>query len=503
MRKAGWDAAFSLPPARAGEAASLVARIAQAVVAEVRRGRLRPGDPLPGSRTLATQLGVHRNTVLAAYAELGAEGWVVSTPARATVVSPALPETRPRGPAREAAPAEVGFALLPRVPGFAPPGARAEVPGLLSLAGASPDTRLWPAALLARAYRRALARAAQLLRYRDPAGHPRLRAALAAMLSATRGLAAQADHVLVTRGSQMGLWLALRALLAPGQRVAVESPGYPPLWHTLETLGAEVVPIPVDAGGMRIDALQAAGPLRAVVLTPHHQYPTTVTLSAPRRLALLEHARRARLAIIEDDYDHEFHHDGRPVLPLASADQGGVVIYVGTLSKVLAPGLRVGYVVAPPALIERLGALRSLVDVQGDQVMEAALAELLEDDVVQRHVRRARRIYRARRDFVVAALARALPELEVPLPSGGLALWTRAPGVDSEAWLERARARGVAFQPGPHFGHGRAGGRALAALRERARLGFAALDERELAEAVRRLAAAWPRRGGHRATLRA
>jgi len=490
MRRHGWDATFALK----GGGGPLAVRIARAVVDEIRRGRLLPGDPLPGTRSLAAQLGVHRNTVIAAYGELASEGWVTTDRARATLVSRALPsEPRPHGSVRVAMPHQVGFALPPALVGFAA-GTRGASPGapprgVLSLAGAVPDTRLWPAALLARAYRRALARGAELLRYRDPAGHPRLRAALAAMLSATRGLAAGPDDLLVTRGSQMALYLVARALVAPGDRVAVEVPGYPPAWHALRAVGAEVVPIAVDAGGMRVDQLAHAGPLRVVVVTPHHQYPTTVTLIAARRLELLAWARRHRVAVLEDDYDHEFHHDGRPVLPLASADDAGVVVYIGTLSKVLAPGLRIGYVVAPGPLIERLAALRSLVDVQGDHVVEAALAELLEDDEVQRHVRRSRRIYRARRDALVAALHRELPALEVPVPAGGLALWVRARGVSSSAWLERARACGTDFQPGRRFAFA-----GQAAASEHARLGFAALAERELAEAAKRLAAAWPRR---------
>ena len=180
---------------------------------------------------------------------------------------------------------------------------------------------------------------------------------------------------------------------------------------------------------------------RAFYLTPHHQYPTLATLSAPRRLALLELARRHRFALIEDDYDHEFHYEGRPVLPLASADAGGVVIYVGTLSKIFAPGLRAGWVVAPRPVIDALARLRVQVDQQGDLPVEAALAELLEDGVLQRHARKARRIYQARRDFLVEALTRQLPEvLSFRVPTGGLALWTRARGVKVDAWCARAAA---------------------------------------------------------------
>jgi GntR family transcriptional regulator/MocR family aminotransferase len=212
-----------------------------------------------------------------------------------------------------------------------------------------------------------------------------------------------------------------------------------------------------------------------------------VTLSASRRLRLLELARSHRFAIIEEDYDHEFHYDGRPVLPLASADRWGVVAYVGTFSKVLAPGLRTGYVVAPRPLLASVIAHRLHPDVQGDRVLEYALAELIEEGEIQRLIRRVRREYEARRDALVGALRRSLGDsLSFSVPAGGIALWVRAAdGVDIEAWAERARARGAVIVTAAHF--------ALDGQpRPWARLGFASLDRRELEEGVRRLAAALP-----------
>jgi GntR family transcriptional regulator/MocR family aminotransferase len=222
-----------------------------------------------------------------------------------------------------------------------------------------------------------------------------------------------------------------------------------------------------------------------VVLTPHHQYPTTAVLSPGRRLALLDLARRERIAVVEDDYDHEFHYDGRPVLPLASADRAGVVVYVGSLSKILAPGLRIGYVVAPRPLVDALAALRAHVDRQGDQVVEDAVAELLEDGEVQRHARRARAAYAERRGVLADALGRALGEVvSFALPPGGTALWARVDArVDVERWLERARRAGVDFQTGRSFTFD---GRS----RPFARFGFACLEPEELRRAVARLKAA-------------
>jgi GntR family transcriptional regulator/MocR family aminotransferase len=209
----------------------------------------------------------------------------------------------------------------------------------------------------------------------------------------------------------------------------VESIGYRPAWLAFARAGARVLPVPVDDRGMDIEALSRLArreSLRAVYVTPDHPYPTTVTLGRGRRMALLDLARRERFAIIEDDYDHELHYEGRPVLPLASADRHGSVVYIGTLSKVLAPGLRLGYVVAPPPVVDCLARDRFVVDRHGDRVMERTAAELLEEGVAARHIRRMRRTYALRRDLLVQELQRGLPDrIDVRRPSGGLALWAR------------------------------------------------------------------------------
>ena len=329
---------------------------------------------------------------------------------------------------------------------------------------------------------------ARLLAYGDPEGHPALRAALASMLANTRGLAVKADDVLVTRGSQLALTLTARALLRPGDVVAVEQFGYRPAWEAFRVAGATVVPVPIDRNGIDVDALKEIAQrtaLRAVYVTPHHQYPTTVTLKAARRLALLAFAQAERIAIVEDDYDHEFHYDGRPVLPLASADRAGVVIYIGTLSKILAPGLCLGYVVAPPAILRGASAIRSLLDIQGDLATEAAVAELIEDGELQRHVARVRRVYANRREILAGSLRRTLgAEVDFTVASGGMALWVHLRmHVDVEAWARRSVERGGSWYTGRRYAFD---GRPA----PYARFSFAWLNERELPEAVRRMAAA-------------
>lgn len=480
---ASWDFAFTLD--RTADV-SLVRQIAGALMAEIQRGRLRPGDRLPGSRSLARTLNVHRQTVVSALGELIAEGWLVTRAGSGTFVADALPEMRTRRPRAASTRFAIGLhdAPDPELPRRVPAGT-------IFMSGTRPDVRLLPADLIGRAYRRAQRLlGTSLLSYNHPVGHLRLRRELAVMLSSTRSLAVDADSILVTRGSQMGLTLAALALIRPGDAVAVEHPGYRPAWEAFRMAGAEIVAVPVDAGGLDIDALQrllGRRKIRATYVTPHHQMPTTATLTGPRRLALLQLAAQHKFAVIEDDYDHEFHYSGRPVPPIASLDKDGVVVYVGTFSKVLAPGLRVGFVVASPDLIQHMAAYRSIIDLQGDTALECAIAELLERGLIQRHVRRMREIYRHRLQTLASALRNQLGDfLSFRDPAGGTAIWVEANDAQTlTRWAAAAAERGVAFDQGNAF---TLFGRAISG----ARLGFAALTDAEIRQAVMRLADARP-----------
>ena len=339
--------------------------------------------------------------------------------------------------------------------------------------------------MMARAYRRALRgrTANTALAYGDPAGSPRLRVAIAALLRETRSLPCGPEHVLITRGSQMALDLAARALLHPGDLAAVEHLGYQPAWRALEAAGARLVGAPLDDQGVIVDELPAN--IRALYVTPHHQYPTTVLLTPGRRIALLERAHRDRFALLEDDYDHEFHFDGRPVAPLASADPHGNVIYIGSLSKTLAPGLRLGFVVAPEPVIAAFAQLRTYIDRQGDQILETAVAELVEDGEIQRHTNKLRRAYAARRERFATLLRTHLGgALEFALPPGGITIWARvAEDIHLDRWLARACTRGVKV----------VAARSVALdhkPRPFIRLAFAQYTEAELGEAIRILGGA-------------
>jgi GntR family transcriptional regulator/MocR family aminotransferase len=289
------------------------------------------------------------------------------------------------------------------------------------------------------------------------------------------------------------------AMLRPRDAVVVEELGYPPAWQALRASGARLIPCRIDSSGLDTDRLERIceqqrrkqRPIRAVYLTPHHQYPTTVSLSPGRRMMLSKLAAEFGFVVIEDDYDHEFHYDGQPTLPLASAFAENSIAYIGTFSKVLAPGFRLGFLVAPTPVLERAITQRFYIDRQGDAATEAALAELLEDGEIARHIRKTRWIYQERRDRCVASLRETFDDrLQFDVPTGGMALWIRAKGVpNATAWLEQARKLGVDFQLGKPFS-------ARPISDDYARLGFAVATPEEMERAVAHLWIAWQRAGG-------
>jgi GntR family transcriptional regulator / MocR family aminotransferase len=472
-----WRFDFDFDVADDGVSAPRHQQLARALVREIQRGRLDPGARLPGSRVLATSLGLNRKVVVAALDELVGQGWLEVMKARGTRVALTLPEM----PVADVRPAR----------------AKRDAPSVstaarFNLNDGVPDARLAPLDVIARAQRRALKTLGRGgLGYGDPAGDHVLRAVLATFVNQARGLACTSDQVLITRGSQMALSLVGLTLFCPGDVVAVETPGYVPAWKAFEFAGASISHIPVDKEGLVVDVLESRlktlkGRLKAVYVTPHHQYPTTVAMSPERRMHLRALAAKHALSIIEDDYDYEYHFDGTPLLPLSAAsDAGRGMIYVGSFSKLIAPAVRVGYIIAESSFVRRACAVREVLDRQGDVVLERAVAELIEDGELQRHARRARRIYRERRDSMVTLLGddpRTKAVVDVRPPAGGLALWVRVRGgVRVEEWARAAAARGLRFTPG-------------SAHVERAevqafRAGFAAFSTEELARVVELLGA--------------
>ncbi|MDG4785256.1 PLP-dependent aminotransferase family protein [Micromonospora sp. WMMD1102] len=322
--------------------------------------------------------------------------------------------------------------------------------------------------------------------YTEPDGHPGLRAALARHVGVSRSVRAGADDVLVTQGAQQALDLVGRVLVEPGDRVAVEEPGYPPARRLFRSHGARVTGVPVDAEGLVVAALPAD--TRLVYVTPSHQFPLGVPMSLARRTALLDWAERHGAVLVEDDYDSEYRFGGRPLEPLQSLDRHGRVVYVGSFSKTLLPMLRVGFLVAPASLRSALRTAKHLADWHGDLTTQGALAEFVDEGLLARHIRRTSREYAARRRAVLAALRDRLAGRLDPVPSAaGLHLAARpAPGsrVDLAPVVARAGERGVAVASLAGY------------CAERPRpglvIGYGGIALADVDEGIRRLAAAFP-----------
>ncbi|WP_460346466.1 MocR-like pyridoxine biosynthesis transcription factor PdxR [Actinoallomurus acanthiterrae] len=399
----------------------LASRIYRGLLETILDGRLRPGERVPPTRDLARRLQVSRNTVCVAYERLTAEGFLAARVGAGTFVAAGqAPGTRPRS-------APSGGAVRPRPPwdALTPAPHATGPPAAYDFGVGRPDGDLFPLAawrrLLAGELRASAVRAAG---YGDPAGHAGLRAAIARYIGVSRSVRADADDVLVTHGAQQALDLIARVLLNPGDRVAVEEPGYPPARRVFAAAGARVTGVPVDEEGIDVTALPADA--RLVYVTPSHQFPLGTPMSAGRRTALLAWAARHGAVIVEDDYDSEFRFSARPLQPLQSLDRTGRVVYVGTFSKTLSPMLRAGFLIAPAALRPALRAARQLADSYGDPAAQAALARLIDSGELARHVHKAARIYAARRERLATALAEDFADRLTVVPStAGLHLCAR------------------------------------------------------------------------------
>ncbi len=432
-------------------------RLVEALREAILGGRLAPGERLPPSRALAAQLGVSRGTVVAAFEELVSEGYCAARVGAGTFVTVTSPPRREPLPATEPALSGWGRRLTMPMPeadgaggvaGAAPAGQGATTaapppvrydfrPGLAS--------ETFPGEALGRALRRAAAYLGVEYSAGNPAGSPRLRAALAAHLAHARAVRATPEQVIVVSGSQQGIDLATRLLLEPGDRVCIEEPGYPRARAVFEALGARLTPVPVDGDGLRCAALPKDG-ARMVYVTPSHQYPTGAVLAPERRLALLDWAQQHGAWLLEDDYDSEFRYSGPPLPAMQGMDRDGRCLYLGSLSKILHPALRVGYLVVPPALVPAAVAAKSTLDQATSPAVQEALADLFEAGELERHLRRALRGYRARRARLLAAFAAHLSaDVRLWPVTGGLHAFLEAPAADPVRLRAEAVARGVAI----------------------------------------------------------
>lgn len=425
----------------------------------MRGGALPAGTALPSTRDLSVQLGVSRPVVVDAYAQLAAEGYLTVRRGARPRVSGAGAVPVPRGITSARAEPRVRYDFLP----------------------ALPDLSAFPRAAWLAATRDALAsmRDAEL-GYRDPHGVPALREALVEYLGRARGVVCDVERIVITSGFAQGRALAARALVTRGaKRIAVEDPGYGE-WESIVAAGLKLAPITLDAGGIRIDALERAN-ADAVLVTPAHQFPTGIVMSGERRTALLAWLRSRDAVAIEDDYDAEFRYDRAPVRALQSLEPERV-IYCGTVSKMLAPALRIGWLVVPQQLLRAVQEQQLLADYGVSRIEQHVLARLFASGEIDRQLRRMRLRYRARRDALVDALANELPEAAVQGIAAGLHATVVLSGDDDErAILEEAKRRGIALEVlGQHRLVPRPGGATLL-------LGYARLPVETMRDAVREL----------------
>lgn len=452
-------------------------------------GRLPAGGRIPSTRGLAKDLGVSRTTIMVAFEQLVAEGYLVGTVGSGSYVARHIPDhllqvRRPPGLAADQTPATPRLAArvaalraIPRGP-FLGRGARPFRPGV-------PPVDEFPLAvwsrLAARRYR-GLGRAE--LYHGVPGGYPPLREAIAGYLTAARGVRCTAEQVMVLSSAQEAMELSCRVLVDPGDTVWLEDPSWGGATGAMIAAGARIAHVPVDREGLVVERGIAAAPnARLVYVSPSHQFPAGVTLSLERRLALLQWAERSGAWILEDDYDSEFRYAGRPLTALHGLDQAGRVLYIGTFNKTLFPGLRVGYVVVPQSLVEPFLVTRRIGAQHAPPVDQAILTDFMVQGHYARHVRRARAICEERRNVLVAAARRELGEwLEVEEPETGLhTIGLLAPGLDGREVSAAAAGAGIEVAPLASHSHSPLD-------REGLLLGYAAYRPGEIRNAVRKLA---------------
>ncbi|MFC7345693.1 PLP-dependent aminotransferase family protein [Chryseobacterium zhengzhouense] len=465
-------------------------QIAVCITNAIRNGILKAGAHLPGSRELAKTLGVHRKTVLAAYDELYAQDWIVIIPRKYVAVSANIPTLKPQiwRSSNISQPYENNFDLpFKIIEGDELANLQISVSDIVIDDG-YPDVRLSPIDSLLKTYRSLTTRkqAVRNAHLNTAQGTSELRNELADFLSQTRGINISSENIIITHGAQMSIYLVSQLLLNNDTAIIAGRPGYPTANTAFKETGAKIIEVDVDGDGIEVDAIEEicnSQKINAVYVIPHHHYPTTVTLTVERRMKLLELSRDFSFAIIEDDYDYDYHYSSSPYLPLASAGHDGNVIYIGSFSKMLDPSIRIGFMVAPKNLIAQSVALRSAVDIGGDGYMQNALATMIKEGELKRHLKKAKKIYQQRRNHLHSLLTKELNGyISYQLPSGGMAIWVR---LFSQYPLSLLELKGITIK--------------TASVEENAfRFGFASMNEKDMEEAVYLLKHEFQRIYGHK-----
>jgi GntR family transcriptional regulator/MocR family aminotransferase len=473
---------------------SLTSQIVEQLRDAIRRGRITRGTKLPSSRRLSEQLGVSRNTVVRAYEELSSEGYVEARPASCVAVAADLPDSHALPP--DAAPGlqrdEASERRSMPMPALAlrAPDLVHRNRGRLSFDffPGRPDAGLFPIKTWRRLIQNCLSHggAVGLSQYGDPAGAIALRAAIASHLAMTRGIVAEASRIVIVSGIQEGINIASRLFLAPGAAGLVENPGYQGAAYAFEASGAEVLSAGIDSGGLVVDALPEQ-PVALAYVTPSHQYPTGFTLAAARRGPLIAWARRIGCYILEDDYDCDFRYEGSP-LPALAALAPDCTIYLGTFSKSLGAGLRLGYMVVPAHLADAVRTMKTLLNNGSPWLEQAVLADMMRSGSYAAHLSRVRPQYRARRDALLAAVHRYFGLVEVSGEEGGLHVFWQLPADAPDAATVETEARRLRVGVYALASGGAHDACNTAFSRRGLILGYAALAPKQIEEGMARLA---------------
>ena len=461
-------------------------QIANRLIQLITEGLLQPGSKMPSSRALSELINVHRKTIVAAYDEMASQDWIETTPRKGVVVSLKLPEIKPRSFNQKQKSAvytaQSTFKFRLPVPVNYPSTLDAYQ---LIVNDGLPDARIAPINELLTGYKGVFQNTSRrkTLPPGDAAGSVRLRNELCRFFAESRGLKINNENLLITRGAQMAIYLAVQLLLKPGSVVLVGNPSYYLADLLFREAGAIIQRVPVDENGMDVDWIAAFCKKKKpdlLYIIPHHHHPTTVTLNAARRMQLLDIIRQYQFPVIEDDYDYDFHYQSSPILPLASAKHAGMVIYIGSLTKALAPGFRLGYMIGNADIIFAAMQYRRVLDIRGDQPLEDALAKMFHNGVMQRHLKKSVKLYRERRDIFCDLLHSQLHrQISFTPPAGGMAVWTQfAPSVDLIKMSKQAAAKGLYISNGENYSND---GPKLNAIR----MGFASLNEKEMKEVIK------------------
>lgn len=442
-------------------------QIADEMINRIKDGTAKSGETLPGTRDSAKMLGINRNTIARAFDILLTEGWLISEERKRIYVSDKLKITKSIDKKEIHRPTSEIFRN-----------------DLIFFDDGLPDTTRTPMKELARSYRRIFSRKAgwQIMNLAGESGDGKFREIIAEMLNVNRGMRIFPTNLCITRGSQMALYLTAQCLLKKGDNILIENPGFRPAWETFEQAGATLVPVPVDEEGINVDMIEdilSKKSIKAVYLTPHHQYPTTVTLSLPRRLRLIELSNKYNFTIIEDDYDNEFHFGQRPIMPLSAYENADKCVYVGTFSKLIAPAVRIGYVAGSPEFIAQAGKLRKIIDLQGDAIMEQSISDLIISGGIRRHQKRMLNYYRTKRDLFSNLIDIYLKDkVTYRIPDGGLAFWLKLVNEpDLFKLKKKVNSKLISFYTPDRFSHGNY----ISGLR----LGYASLSEAYLERGIR------------------